>query len=89
VGAAHDLERPEPQCEQAEETEGGETDDPDSEEEAGAAVEVGGRDRDRTDAETPRDADAAPAARGMSDEVAQRLRPTSAPGTSRPLRRTT
>jgi hypothetical protein len=48
--SAHDLERPEAKGEQPEETEGDQPDDPDADEEAGAALEVGGRDRDRPDA---------------------------------------
>ena len=84
----HDLERPEPQRQQPEEAERGEPDDPDAEEEPGAAVEVGCRDRDRPKAESSRNADTAPSARGVGDEVAQRRRSRSAFGTSRPLRRT-
>src|SRR5439155_17329866 len=80
----HDLERPEPQRQQPEEAEGGEPDYPDAEEEAGAAVKVGGGDRNRTHAETPRNADAAPAAPRMRDEVAQRARSRSASGASAP-----
>ena len=80
----HDLERPKAQRQQAEETEGDEPDHPDAEEEAGAAVKVGGGDRNRTHAETPRNADAAPAAPRMRDEVAQRARSRSASGASAP-----
>jgi hypothetical protein len=52
-------------------------------------VKVGGGDRNRSHAETPRNADSAPAAPRLRDEVAQRTRPGSASGTSRPWRRTT
>ena len=83
----HDLERPEAEREEPEEAEGGQPDDSDAHEKAGAAVEVGRRDRDRSNAESSRNADTAPSARGVGDEVAQRRRSASALGTSRPLRR--
>jgi hypothetical protein len=79
----HDLERPQAQGEQPEEAEGGKPDDPDAKEEAGAAVKVGGGDRNRSHAETPRNADSAPAAPRLRNEVAQRTRPGSASGTGR------
>lgn len=77
---AYDLERPEAQRQQPEEAERGEADNPDAEEKARAAVEVGGGDGNRSHAETPRNADAAAAAPRLRDEVAQRTRPGSAGG---------
>jgi hypothetical protein len=84
----HDLERPEAEREETEEAEGGQSDDSDAHEKAGAAVKVGRGDRDRLNAESSRNADTAPSARGVGNEVAQRRRSESALGTSRPLRRT-
>jgi hypothetical protein len=72
VRALDDLQRPEAQRKQPKEADRCQSDDPDAEKKAGAAVEVSGRDRDRAYAETPRDANAAAAARGVGDEVAQR-----------------
>src|SRR5205085_211344 len=89
VRPADDLQRPEAEGQEAEEGDRGEPDDPDADEEACAAVEVRGGDGNRADAETARDTDAAPAAPGVRDEIAQRMRSGSASGTSRPLRRTT
>ena len=89
VRPADDLQRPEAERQEAEEGDRGEPDDPDADEEARAAVEVCGSDGNRADAETARDTDAATAAPGVRDEIAQRTRSGSASGTSRPLRRTT
>src|SRR5207253_3769930 len=85
----YDLERPEAECQQPEEAERDEPDHPDAEEEAGASMEVRRSDRNRAHAETPRDADAAPVAPRLRDEVAQRPRSPANSGTSRPRRRTT
>jgi len=86
---AYDLERPEAECQQPEEAERDEPDHPDAEEEAGASMEVRRSDRNRAHAETPRDADTAPAAPRLRDEVAQRARSRANSCTSRPRRRTT
>ena len=80
VRPPHDLERPEPQRQQPEQAERDEPDHPDAEEEAAAAVEVRGGDRDRSHPEPPRNADAAPATPWLRDEIAQRARSSSAPG---------
>jgi hypothetical protein len=87
VRPLQDLQRPEPERQESEEEERGEADDADPEIEAAAAVEVADDDRDRPQAEPSGNPDAAPAG-WLRDEVAQRLQ-GSAPGTSRPLRRTT
>ena len=86
---AYDLERPEAERQQPEQSDCGETDYPDTNEEPGAPMEVRRGDRNRAHAETPREADAAPAAPWMRDEVAQRGRSRANSGTSRPRRRTT
>jgi hypothetical protein len=88
VRPAHDLKRPQTQRKETEKRDRDEPDDAYADEEACAAVEIRGRDRDGAHAEAPRNADGAPTGR-MGDEVAQRERPGSAWGTSRPLRRTT
>jgi hypothetical protein len=81
-----DLQRPEAESEEPEQPGGREADDADPEVEAAAAVEVADDDRDRTQAESARNPDAAPAG-WVRGEVAQRLDLGSAWETSRPLRR--
>jgi hypothetical protein len=89
VGSAQHLQRPEPERKDSEQGDSGEAEDAYAQVEPGAAVEIGGDDRDGADAEAPGDPDTAPRSGRMGDEVAQRLRTGSAWGTSRPLRRTT